>query len=146
MVALPFCHLELRTARPKSERYPKEVNTLGDYIRARRTDLNLLQSQVAELVSVHLLTIINWEGNESILAVRYLPAIIRFLGYDPLPPVAEFPELLARTRRMLGLSQRKMAERIGVDPATIEDWGAGRHRPTGKSVDLIGKVLSVAQR
>jgi DNA-binding transcriptional regulator YiaG len=34
-----------------------------------------------------------------------------------------------------------MAERLGVDSATIQDWEAGRHRPIKRSLDLIGRVL-----
>jgi transcriptional regulator with XRE-family HTH domain len=60
---------------------------------------------------------------------------------QPLQPAAEFPKFLARTRKVLGLLQRKMAEQFGVDPATIEDWEAGRHRPTGKRLDLIARIL-----
>jgi DNA-binding XRE family transcriptional regulator len=59
--ALPFCHSELRAVRPKSDRYPKEINTLGDHIRSRRLDLNLLQMQVAEQIGVDEITITNWE-------------------------------------------------------------------------------------
>ncbi|MHB1865659.1 MAG: helix-turn-helix domain-containing protein [Acidobacteriaceae bacterium] len=62
------------------------MNTLGDHIRARRIDLGLFQSQVAELIGVHPLTITNWEGNATVPAIRYIPAILNFLGYDPLPP------------------------------------------------------------
>jgi DNA-binding transcriptional regulator YiaG len=36
-----------------------------------------------------------------------------------------------------------MAERLGVDPATIQDWEAGRHRPIKRSLDMIGSVLEV---
>jgi transcriptional regulator with XRE-family HTH domain len=34
-----------------------------------------------------------------------------------------------------------MAEKLGVDPATLLGWKAGRHQPTGKSMDLIANVL-----
>ena len=51
-----------------------------------------------------------------------MPAIIQFLGYDPLPPANTFPERLATARRGLGLSQRKMAESLGIDPGTIQSW------------------------
>jgi DNA-binding transcriptional regulator YiaG len=70
-----------------------------------------------------------------------MPAIIRFLGYDPLPPAYSPPERLATARKALGLSQRKMAAKLGVDPATLMGWEAGRHQPTGMSLDLIGRVL-----
>lgn len=124
-----------------SSHYPKEINTLGDHIRARRLDLKLLQKQVADRIGVHELTITSWEGNATIPEVRYLPAIIQFLGYNPLPAASSLAERLATARRALGLSQRKMARELGVDPATLMGWEAGRHQPTGKSLDLIGRVF-----
>jgi transcriptional regulator with XRE-family HTH domain len=140
---LPFCHFELRAARPKSINYPKEINSLGDHIRARRLDLKLLQQQVADQIGVHELTITNWESNATIPEFRYMPAIIQFLGYNPVPAASSLPEQLATARRALGLSQRKMAEKLGVDPATLMGWEAGRHQPTEKSIALIGKVLQI---
>ena len=141
MVASPFCHFELRAARGKPARYPKQINSLGDHIRARRLDLRLLQRQVAEHIGVHEITITGWECNATVPEIRYMTAIIQFLGYDPLPSAAAFPELLGRTSGMLGLSQRKMAEKLGVDPTTIEDWEAGQHRPTRENLDVIAKVF-----
>jgi DNA-binding XRE family transcriptional regulator len=131
--ALPFCHAELRIARPRSECYPKDLKNLGDHIRTRRMDLGLLQSQVAEQIGVHELTITNWEVNATVPEIRYMPAIIRFLGYDPQPPAAEFSDRLACARKALGLSQRTVA-------ATLElirrlSWG----------VDLIARVLQIKQ-
>ncbi len=87
------------------------------------------------------MTITNWEVNATVPEVRYIPAIIRFLGYNPLPPADSIAGCLAAARRRLGLSQRKMAAKLGVDPATLMGWEAGRHRPTGKSWDLIEKTL-----
>jgi transcriptional regulator with XRE-family HTH domain len=113
-VALPFCHLELRAARRKPAGYPKQINTLGDHLRARRLDLKLLQKQVADQIGVHELAITGWEGNASIPEVRYMPAIIQFLGYNPLTAASSLPECLVTARRALGLSQRKMAAKLGV--------------------------------
>ena len=139
--ALPFCHVELRAQKPKSEHYPKEINTLGDHLRARRLDLELLQKQVAEQIGVNGATITNWERNESTPIVRYMPAINRFLGYDPTPAASTLPERLAAIRRELGLTQRKMAERLGVDPSTLQGWEAGDHHPTNGSLEVIGRFL-----
>jgi DNA-binding transcriptional regulator YiaG len=138
---LPFCHAELRAAKPRPERYPKEINTLGDHIRIRRLDLELLQSDVAKQIGVDTATVCNWESNASTPAIRYLPAIIQFLGYDPQPSVDSLPDRLATARRTLGLSQRKMAEKLAVDPGTWQGWEAGRHQPTRTSLELIGRVL-----
>ena len=139
--ALPFCHAELRSPKPKSEHYPKEISTLGDHIRSRRLGLNLLQGQVAEQIGVGEATITNWERNATTPPIRYIPAIIQFLGYDPLPAANSFSERLATARQVLGLSQRKMAEKLSVDPATVKGWESGMHKPTNKSLDLVGRVL-----
>jgi transcriptional regulator with XRE-family HTH domain len=138
---LPFCHFEISAARPKSSQYPKQINSLGDHIRTRRLDLKLLQKQVADQIGVHESTITLWEGNATDPEVRYMPAIIQFLGYNPLPVGNGLPELLATERKARGLSQRKMAQTLGVDPATLMGWEAGRHQPTEKSLEMIWRVL-----
>jgi transcriptional regulator with XRE-family HTH domain len=138
---LPFCHAELRSKKPRSEHYPKEINSLGDHIRTRRLNLKLLQKQVAEQIGVNAATITNWERNASTPVIRYMPAIIRFLGYDPTPLPSSLPERLVSARRELGLTQRKMAARLGVDPGTLRDWEAGSHRPTQRSRNLITNAL-----
>lgn len=119
------------------------IDAVGDHIRTRRLDLKLLQKQVADQIGVDETTIVNWERNATAPAVRHIPAIIRFLGYDPLPPPNAYPERLATARRALGLSQRKMAERLGLDPATIKNWETGRHQPSGRSLAVIAGVLQV---
>jgi transcriptional regulator with XRE-family HTH domain len=138
---LPFCHSELCAPKPKPEQYPKEINTLGDHIRNRRLDLKLLQIQVAEQIGVHGATITNWERNASTPIIRYMPAIVRFLGYDPMPVTVSLSERLISARRKLGLTQRKMAERLGVDSGTLQGWEAGDHQPTKGSLETIGRFL-----
>jgi transcriptional regulator with XRE-family HTH domain len=133
--------LELRAARRKHAQYPKQINSLGDHMRSHRLDLKLLQKQVADQIGAHEMTITLWEGNATIPEVRYMPAIIRFLGYDPQPAANSLPERLATARKSLGLSQRKMAAKLGVNPATLMGWEAGRHQPTEKSLELIARAF-----
>jgi DNA-binding transcriptional regulator YiaG len=143
---LPFCHAELRASKPKPSHYPKLLNTLGDHIRTRRLDLGLFQSQVAEQIGVKEATINNWEGNKSLPAIRYVPAILLFLEYNPLPPAQTLPERLPAVRKMLGLSQRQLAELLGVDPGTLQTWEAEQHEPTGRNVELAERFLKSAAR
>jgi len=70
-----------------------------------------------------------------------MPAIVRFLGYDPLPAAYSLQERLVSARRDLGLPQRKMAKRLGVDPGTLQGWEAGDHRPTSRSLEVIRRFL-----
>lgn len=136
---MPFCYAELRTPKLKPERYPKQLSTLGDHLRARRIELGMLQSQVADEIGVHELTITNWERNESRPAVNYMPAIIGFLGYNPAPQAGSFSERVQTVRRRQGLNQREFARVLGVDPATIRDWERGRRTPQMHKLELFAK-------
>jgi DNA-binding transcriptional regulator YiaG len=129
--------------RPEPAKYLKQLNTLGDHIRARRLNLNLLQMQVADQFGVHEQTITNWERNASSPEIRYIPTILTFLEYDPFPPAQSLSERLATVRKMLGLSQQSLALVLGVDPGTCQSWEAGQHEPTRKRVELIERFLSV---
>jgi hypothetical protein len=41
------------------------------------------------------MTICGWEGNATVPEVRYTPAIVQFLGYNPLPALNSLAERLA---------------------------------------------------
>jgi hypothetical protein len=49
-------------------------------------------------------SVFNWEANTS-PEIRYMPAIIDFLGYDPLPAAKGWGERLVRRRTTLGMTQ-----------------------------------------
>jgi DNA-binding transcriptional regulator YiaG len=34
-----------------------------------------------------------------------------------------------------------MAEKLGVDPGTLQGWEARKHQPTGKRLEIIGRIL-----
>jgi len=96
-------------------------------------DLGLFQRQVAEQIGISEDTIYRWESNESIPQVQFIPAIIKFLDYDPLSPPDSPRQRLVFYRRMHGLSQRKLAKETGIDPKTIELAETGK-RPVSKKI------------
>jgi DNA-binding XRE family transcriptional regulator len=138
---LPFCHSTFSSPRPKSSYYPNVLNTLGDHLRKRRLDLGLLQKRVAEDIGVNTLTICNWESNKSTPFIRYIPKIIRFLGYNPLPTGRTLAEKLNAARKVLGVSQKALAKSLGVDESTLRSWEAERHHPTERSSKTIQAFL-----
>jgi DNA-binding XRE family transcriptional regulator len=71
-----------------------------------------LQRDVAEQIGVDKFSIANWEANASKPEIRYMPAIIRFLGYNPLPAATGLGERLVRCRTILGLTQKESAQRL----------------------------------
>ena len=81
------------------------------------------------MISVDKETVFRWESNESLPSVLLLPAIIRFLGHDPLPTPKTFSEQLRHSRRYLGLSQTATARLLGIDPTTLRKWEQGRLEP-----------------
>jgi hypothetical protein len=54
-----------------------------EIISKQRLALHLFQIDVAKLISVHKVSIQNWERNVGTPLPGQLPAIIRFLGYVP---------------------------------------------------------------
>jgi len=69
-------------------------------------------------------TIKNWEVKATEPAIHFLPKIIEFLGYNPLPPAQTLGQRITRCRRTLGLSQRELAGRLGIDEGTLWHWEA----------------------
>ena len=112
-------------------RIPTVPQTVGDHMRRRRLALKMLQKDVAEQLDVDKTSVFNWEANTSTPEIRYMPAIIRFLGYNPLALASTLAEQLVRQRTSLGLSQKESARQIGVDPATLARWERGEREPAG---------------
>jgi site-specific DNA recombinase len=122
-------------------RIPTEPKTIGDHIRRRRLALKMLQKEVAERIGVDQCSIFNWEANASNPGVQYTPAIISFLGYNPLPQATNLGGQLVRKRTTLGLTQKEAAERLGVDPSTLAKWERGNREPRGVFLTRVKQFL-----
>ena len=64
-------------------------------------------------------TLRNWEKGRTEPEVKFLPTIIAFLGYNPLPEAKTSGGQVRRARLSLGLSRLELAGRAGVDEATV---------------------------
>jgi transcriptional regulator with XRE-family HTH domain len=105
---------------------------LGDHIRKRRLDLGLLQKDVAAVLRVDTTTINNWEHHRCQPRLYLFPRITQFLGYNPFPKI-ENPAIIEaiKTYRLNhGLSQKKMAKLLGIDPTTLARWEKGKAAPS----------------
>jgi site-specific DNA recombinase len=123
-------------------RIPTVPQPLGDHIRRRRLGLKMFQKDVAEKVGVDTTTVFNWEANASRPDFRYMPAIIEFLGYNPLPAADGWAVRLVNGRTALGLSQEEAARRIGVDPSTLARWERGEREPKGRHAQRAERILA----
>jgi site-specific DNA recombinase len=128
----------------RAVRIPIEAKTVGDHIRRKRLSMKLHQRQVAERIGVDECNIFNWESNTRQPQVRFMPAIVRFLGYDPLPPPTTWAERLVRHRTTHGLTQDEAARQIGVDSSTLARWERGEREPTGALAKCAERFLNTA--
>jgi DNA-binding transcriptional regulator YiaG len=95
-------------------------------------DLGLTQRELARKLAADPWTVLNWEKDRTSPAVRYVPAVIEFLGFNPFPIGDTFPDRLRAARQALGLSQESFARRLGVNPSTVQHWEQGRHTPPAR--------------
>jgi transcriptional regulator with XRE-family HTH domain len=116
---------------------------LGDRLRTRRLDLGLLQRQVAERLGVSEASVWQWENNRTAPQVRFLPAILAFLGENPYPEASTFAEWVVAGRRRLGFSRRRLAVELAVDESTVKRWEDGRGRPLTVSPVGLRAILGV---
>jgi transcriptional regulator with XRE-family HTH domain len=146
---LPFCHVTLAAKKPHSGAYPKTPVTLGDHLRKRRFDLGLLQKDVALSIGVDTCTIANWERNHTSPRLYLISGIIRFLGYNPGPTREglTFGERIKMYRKTHGLSQKKLARQLGVDPTTLARWEKDQIQSKGeRTKEAAAKLLSMLSR
>jgi DNA-binding transcriptional regulator YiaG len=118
-----------------------EPRTIGDHIRKRRLSLQLLQRHVAAQIGVVGACVWNWEANASTPEIRYMPAIINFLGYNPLTAATGWGDQLIRHRTTLGMTQKEAAAQLGVDQGTLARWERRERQPAGGFVDRVQRFL-----
>ena len=124
--------------------FSRPLITVGDHILKRRLDLRLEQKLVAKIIGTDKCSIANWEHNRSRPRIRYLPKIIDFLGYIPkdLFTANTFGEKIHVYRKIHGLTQKQMADKIGIDPSTVRYMENGKHKPTKKMIKKITKCIA----
>lgn len=74
-------------------------------------------------------------------AVRFVPELIRFIGFDPRPVSTGLAERLKARRIGLGPSQRELARRLAIDPGTLSEWETGRREPMGRYLERVKQFL-----
>ena len=117
--------IRLKALKPKDTDF--EPETLGEHIRKRRLELSLTQKQAAKRLRVNPWTVLNWEKGHTEAPIASMPAILRFLGYDPFPVPVTLPERMLAKRRARGWSIADAAKQLGVDEGTWGNWERTGH-------------------
>ena len=140
---MPFCNLAFRAVKPVRDNCPSELQHLGDHLKRKRIELGLRQREVMTILKVSEGTVVAWEKHKTVPELRYIPRIIRFLGYLPFENILDRPfnEKVLILRQIRGISQDTLAAQIGVDPDTIRRWEKGHRRPYQRVIQLVDALL-----
>jgi DNA-binding XRE family transcriptional regulator len=90
-------------------------------------------------------SVVNWELGTCAPALRFIPRIVAFIGFEPTSPDAShLGQRLVHARRLQGLSQEALAAHLGIDPSTLAAWEAARRRvrPSRRVTHAIDEFLS----
>jgi len=117
--------------------------TLGEKIRNRRLEKEMLQKDLARLIGVSQDCVTFWENNRSQPGVNYYPKIIQFLEYFPFQiDTKTLAGRIKMYRFVNGLSQEALANLLEVDESTIYHYEKGSHKPNGKLRLKLQALLS----
>lgn len=124
-----------------------EPQTLGEHIRRRRLVLSITQEEAAARLGVNAWTVHNWETGQTKPAIKFIPALVAFLGYDPEPvDTGTLAGRLVAKRRELGLSQQEAARSLGIDPGTWAGWALGARIATKSHRRAVEEFLDTPRR
>ncbi|HKS71562.1 MAG TPA: helix-turn-helix transcriptional regulator, partial [Terriglobales bacterium] len=90
---------------------------------------------------VDSMSLVNWEKNRTRIGARFVPAIIQWLGYDPLPTPNSIGEWIAIERTRRGLARRTLAAALGWDEATLGKYEQGDRAPDSRRLAQLCAVL-----
>ncbi len=108
--------------------------------------LKLLQRDVAEQIGADKMSISNWENGLTKPDLKYMPALIRFLGYNPMPLANGWADRLVQGRTAMGLTQKEAARQLRVDPSTLARWERGEREPTGTFAARASHFLAAIEK
>jgi transcriptional regulator with XRE-family HTH domain len=142
----PHTSLTFNISVPLITPIPKELQfepqTIGEHLRRRRIELGLYQKDVAKRIGVTSSTIWNWEHEWSI-ELRYMPRVIEFLGYNPVPCPEDLLERLTWFKLANGLTFEDLGTMMGRSSEQLADWLSGRRNPCRRNRKEIEKFLCV---
>ena len=112
-------------------------------MRAHRIDLGLLQKEVAARIGVDTATVTNWELGNTEPEERFIPALIRYLGQNPLPEPRSPGEQVRRERLTRGLTISALAKLARVDEASVSHMEKDNPRTYPSVAAKIWKALGL---
>ena len=125
--------------------YVKEPKDIGDIIVKARLEKKLQAKELANLIGVDPASIKNWERCNIMPSIGYVRRLEEALDVK-FPSEMIFPkeennttlgEKIKHKRLELRLTQKELAERLGITAETVSDWEQGSHKPVGSSLEKL---------
>lgn len=128
--------------------------TIGQKIKATRKNAGLTQKELAQKMGLSFQSIAQWENDLRKPKIETLKKIAAALECpldtftaDDLSEEIPSPELISKKihdcRTAAGLTQQELAEKIGLDGATIGKYERGILRPKSETLKKIADVLGI---
>ena len=102
---------------------------------------------MAKIIGVCTDSITGWEKNRTSPLIQFMPVIIKFLGYNPIPKdhSTNAGKILA-LRSLLGVKQEGMSKVLQVDESSIRSWEQGKRTPSKRMQQKINYFLIVQMK
>ncbi|MDI1310780.1 nitrilase-related carbon-nitrogen hydrolase [Prosthecobacter sp.] len=148
---LPFCFFTIKVNTEAFKSFilrkkgvTQQPKSLGEHLRKQRLVLGLRQEDVANELGTLREVYDRWERDERLPVVSEWPAIISFLGYYPAPEAAA-SEVVLKTRRCHGMTQKSLAKVIGVIHQRVRRWERGQELPPSDAKALLMRLATLPQ-
>ncbi|MEP4163218.1 helix-turn-helix transcriptional regulator [Maricaulis sp.] len=136
--------ITFRIPNPEAASIPR--NGLSNLLFVKRKTLQLSKKAVAGKLGVHVEVVGQWERGEHLPRVKYVPALVDFLGDDRWLPSDTFSDRLYRFRAMRGWSQEKLGTWLGVDGRTVGRWEDGAPLPEKRRRDFDRRMMEASDQ
>jgi len=139
-------------------------SSLSKRLRAERERAGLSQTKLARMCGLSGTTISCIECGKNFFSEKVLVSVSRALGVRPewlrsglgqregdwsvglvvIPKPQPFPERIKQLRKEAGLTQRQLADFVGVSKAAVSCWETGvRNTPVGNNLVRLSEVLGL---
>jgi len=142
MDALPFLPLVKVVRKASTRKTVPPPARIGEHVKCIRSERRLRQADVATEIGVSAATILHWEAGHTEPPVAFMPAITRFLGYEPWPEPRTLGERMLTYRRRNGTSIKEAAARLGADECSWGAWEKTSRIAHPKQRALVDEFLS----
>lgn len=124
----------------------------GQFVGARRQELRLTRSELAQRVGVSARSVASWELGHRIPASAQLVRIAEAIEVDTASLAAALPrqrvanalgQLMLARQRELGLRSVDIARLAGTTEATVSRWVNGRSRPAPQNLQRLAEALKI---